>query len=230
MCSQIATMSACPDCPAARLAVFGPALGVPQSACSFDVAAVEARAYTPASWAEHHAFGIVRRGVLIRQRADGGGVAVAVDAAGPGCVFPLERRENGAGSSPDYAATDLLVCLMPRDAFERAVEASPSMARDLIAMQQATLHRVERLAQARGAPSVRERLAMLLCVLADTLSPPRQREQLPSGLQQRDLARLLGVRHETLCRALGELEREGAIRKDADGITIVDRRGLEHAA
>ncbi|MCZ7682820.1 MAG: Crp/Fnr family transcriptional regulator [Sandaracinaceae bacterium] len=222
--SSIRVLGACPDCPACRLSVFTAILGAPQSACAFDVASIEARAQVPAGWSERYAFGMVRRGVLIRQRAEAGR-ATAVDAAGPGCVFPIE-----AEPSSDYAATDLLVCLMPKATYERAIETEPSFARDLLAMQQAALARVERITHARGAPTVRERVASLLCVLADTLTPPRRRERLPSGLQQRDLARLLGVRHETFCRILGDLEREGAIRRDTDGIAIVDRDGLERAA
>jgi CRP-like cAMP-binding protein len=223
--------SACPDCPATRLSVFEKLLNVPHSACAFDVASVAARAYAPASWAERYAFGVVRRGVLIRQRADRSGRAIAVDAAGPGCAFPLEEQRPGISDlSADYAATDLIVCLMTREAIDCAIESCGGIARDLFAMQRATLQRVERITQARGAPTVRERVAALLCVLCDTLSPPRQRERLPSGLQQRDLARLLGVRHETFCRVLGELEREGAIRRDTDGLSILDRQGLECAA
>ncbi len=224
--SSIRVLGACPDCPACRLSVFTAILGAPQSACAFDVASIEARTQVPAGWSERYAFGMVRRGVLIRQRAEAGR-ATAVDAAGPGCVFPIEAE---AEPSSDYAATDLLVCLMPKATYERAIETEPSFARDLLAMQQSALARVERITHARGAPTVRERVASLLCVLADTLTPPRRRERLPSGLQQRDLARLLGVRHETFCRVLGELEREGAIRRDTDGIAIVDRDGLERAA
>ncbi len=210
----------CPDCPGARLGRFEALIGADKPSCAFETVKVPARAFVPPGWAERHAFGLVRRGVLIRQRAEGGST-VAVDAAGPGCVVPLE-----AGASADYAATDLLVCLMPRAVFERAL-ADAAVGRDLIDMQASTLSRVERLAAARGAASVRERVVQLLCALADTLSPPRRRERLPAGLQQRDLARLVGVRHETFCRVLGELEREGAIERDPDGLRLLDRAVLE---
>lgn len=221
--------AACPDCPGARLGTFEEIVGATKRACAFETVTVEARAFVPPSWSERYAFGLVRRGVLIRQRVDTAGRAIAVDAAGPGCIFPIEERDpESAESAPcDYAATDLIVCVLPRAAFEQALATTKNVGREMLAMQHAALRRVERLTQARGAATVRERVASLLCVLADTLSPPRRRERLPAGLQQRDLARLLGVRHETFCRVLGDLEREGAIRRDPDGLLLLDREMLE---
>ncbi len=219
--------AACPDCPGARLGVFTELIRGENRACAFETVTLAARAFAPPSWSERHAFGLVRRGVLVRQRAARDGHAVAIDAAGPGCVFPIEPRESRSSESvsSDYAATDVIVCLCPRAALD---ETSQSVARDLLAMQQAALSRVERFTQARGAPSVKRAVAGLLCVLSDTLSPPRRRDRLPAGLQQRDLARLIGVRHETFCRVLGDLERQGAVRRDAEGLLLLDRAMLEN--
>ena len=66
-----------------------------------------------------------------------------------------------------------------------------------------------------------------LDTLADTLSPSRRRDRIPAGLQQRDLAHLLGMRHETVCRALGTLEHKGAVMREPDGLRIADRTILE---
>lgn len=221
--------AACPDCPGSRLGLLEDLVGPTKSSCAFETATVEARAYVPAGWTGRHAFGWVRRGVLVRQRVDAQGRAIAVDAAGPGCIFPIEGDyDTRPTSAPcDYAATDLIVCLCPSAAVERALDDASPVGRELLALHHAALERVERITQARGAGSVRERVASLIGALADTLSPPRTREQLPSGLQQRDLAKLVGVRHETFCRVLGELEREGIVQRETEGIRIVDRRALD---
>jgi CRP-like cAMP-binding protein len=220
--------AACPDCPGARLGTLQEIVGATKHTCAFETVAVEGRAYVPPGWGDRYAFGLVRRGVVIRQRADTAGRAVAVDAAGPGCLFAIEEPAHSGESVPcDYAATDMIVCLLPRAAFGRALDTTDNVSRELIALQQQSIRRVERLTQARGASTVRERIAALLCVLSDTLSPPRRRERLPPGLQQRDLARLLGIRHETLCRVLGELEKESVVRRDPDGLLILDHRALE---
>jgi CRP-like cAMP-binding protein len=220
--------AACPDCPGARLGTFEDLVGATKHACAFDTATIDARAFVPPSWGTRYAFGMVRRGVLIRQRVDSAGNATAVDAAGPGCVFPIDDETRSTASAVcDYAATDLIVCLCRRESLERTLDESTRTGRELVQMHRAALERVERLTQARGAGTVKQKVCGLLLALADTMSPPRVRDRLPSGVQQRDLSRLVGVRHETFCRVLGVLEREGAIAREADGLVIADRACLE---
>lgn len=219
--------AACPDCPGGRLGVLQELVGRTKHECSFETAQVVGRAFVPSAWVDRHAFGLVRRGVLIRQRLDETGAAIAVDAAGPGCMFPIDpARHAGASVACDYAATDLIVCLCPERVVDDVLGESSTVGRDLLALQGAALDRVERLAQARGAGTTRRRVASLLLALCDTLSPPRTRDRLPSGLQQRDMAKLLGIRHESFCRALRELENDGAIARETSGIAIVNRELL----
>lgn len=220
--------AACPDCPGARLGTFEDLVGATKHECAFDTATVEARAFVPPSWGTKYAFGMVRRGVLIRQRVDAAGNATAVDAAGPGCVFPIDDKTHTSASAVcDYAATDLIVCLCRRESLDRTLDESTRTGKELVAMHRAALERVERITQARGGSTVKQKVCGLLLTLADTMSPPRVRDRLPSGVQQRDLSRLVGVRHETFCRVLGVLEREGAVLREADGLVIADRERLE---
>jgi DNA-binding IclR family transcriptional regulator len=90
-----------------------------------------------------------------------------------------------------------------------------------------TLDRLERIAQARSRPSALARVAALLTALADTLSPPRRLPCIPAALQQRDLAALLAMRHESVCRAIQDLAREGLVRRDHEGLHLRDRERLE---
>ena len=69
----------------------------------------------------------------------------------------------------------------------------------------------------------------LLLALADTLSPPKMTAVIPSSLQQRDMAALLGLRHETVCRAVAQLVSRGALQRDTEGFRIVDRALLTAA-
>ncbi|MCC6876175.1 MAG: Crp/Fnr family transcriptional regulator [Sandaracinaceae bacterium] len=213
--------AACPDCPPARVGCLTEWVGATKHECAFDTGALEARAALPMGWARDYAFGLVRRGVVVRQRIDSRGHSTAVDAVGPGCLLTLEDT----GSRCDYAATDTLICLMPRVRSDREHGA---MANDVWLLYERSLRRVERIAQARSGRSAVARLASLLCVLADELGD-RPRDRLPSALQQRDLARLIDMRHETLCRALGTLEKRGLAQRDPEGLVIVDRARLELA-
>lgn len=221
----------CIDCPAARVGCFHALVGAKpgsSQSCQFARVSLPARAPLPLAWSERYAFALVRRGVLVRMCADAGGRAAAVDCAGTGAFVSLpgatETRELG------YAATDLMVCLCPRDVAARMLVEDSDHARDVVWSMGAAIERLERLAFARAQPSAERRVASLLAAIADTMAPPQRRERLPHGLQQRDLARLAGVRHESFCRVLGELERRGLVRRDPDGLEILDHEGLAQAA
>ena len=213
---------ACVDCPAARVGCFGTAVGSTTTPCRFLKATVHARAPIPAAWSEDYALLLVRRGVVVRTRAPKEGPSVAIDCAGAGSVLPLASGALEIG----YAATDVLVCLHPRVGLSEALAREADTAHDMIVALAAALERVERLAEARGQSTVDERVARVLAVVAATLTPPERRDRFPSGLPQRDLARLAGVRHESFCRSLGKLERAGHIRREPDGLVITDHDAL----
>ncbi len=207
---------ACLDCPAARVGCFDVAVGLGTSPCRFVKGALSARAPVPTSWADGYGLLLVRRGVVVRTRAPKNGPSVAIDCVGPGAVLPLTSDAVEIG----YAATEVLVCLYPRGGLEETLAQEPATARDLIVALTGALERVELLAEARGQRSADTRVARVLSVLADKLAPPQRRDRLPAGLQQRDLARLAGVRHESFCRALGKLERAGIVRRLPEGLHI----------
>ncbi len=218
---------ACPDCPAIRQGVFEHMIKGPRASCAFQCLTIENRAQIPDRWFGTYGVALIRRGVMVRQRVDAQGRATAVDAAGPGCLVSLNEPAGPTGAAA-YAATRLLVCLCPNESIDRELELkSDGTAPDLVRMQREQIDRLERVADARGRTTVQSKVSALLCTLADTLSPPRRRSRIPSGLQQRDMALLLGVRHESVCRALGQLEKKGAVRREPDGIRITDRTLLE---
>jgi CRP-like cAMP-binding protein len=136
---------------------------------------------------------------------------------------------TGSGTDTGYAADDALVCLCPTGTLGAAVDAGARTAREVVALHRSALDRVERFADARGRGTALGRVATALCAVADTLSPPRKLDTIPGALRQRDLADLLGLRSETVCRALRALEWRGAVRRDEGGTHIVDRRVLEVA-
>jgi CRP-like cAMP-binding protein len=174
-----------------------------------------------------YALMLVRRGIIVRQRVDAHGCATAVDAIGPGGAAPVTDVAQSSGAA--YAADDSMVCICPTGALRAAVDGGAPTASEVVALHGATLARVERLAEARGRGSALARVAAAVDVLADTLSPPRRLPVIPSGLLQRDVAALLALRQESVSRALGALERRGAITRTEDGIRIDDERLLKSA-
>lgn len=194
---------------------------------AFDSLAVEARSALPATWLSRYAFAVVRRGYLIRQRADPAGRATAVDAVGPGCCFPLDRAlaTYGGARVLGYAVTRAAVCLCDADTLERGLSEGGATAVQIFQLQGEAIARMERLADARARPGAAAKIAALLCALADTLRPGSGR--IPAEFLQRDLAGLVSIRHESVCRVLREFSRNGLIAKDSDGIVLVDRAQLQ---
>lgn len=214
----------CVDCPAHTASALLSLVGGGKGECAFRCIAVEERDIVPSRWFDEHAIAFVRRGIVVRQRVDAHGRAYAIDAVGPGSLFTLRARTDSPTSSTGYAATRALACVCPRDVFADAL-GREDVARDYVALQAMAIERVERLAEARSRVDAPSAIASLLVCLVDTLCP-HPIDRIPAGLQQRDLAALVGVRHETVCRALKRFAREGLVEKNPDGLRVVDRDAL----
>ncbi len=152
---------------------------------------LEERAELPANIGRY-AFGIVRRGVLVRERVDSSGARTAVDAAGRGAYVPLGLSPGCTG----YAASRVLLCVYREPNLEH-ISGQAKLAIDLMTLASETLERVERIAEARGRARGAERIEALHEALKEWLGPHGFED-----LRQRDLAALLGMRTETVCRLL----------------------------
>ena len=193
-------------------------LGATSGPCLLHSRTLEARAELPRSWFERYAFAVIRRGVVVRQRMDPSGERVAIDAAGPGTLLPLHMG-RGSESSTGYAASRLIVCAYPFEALEPNVDDDKTY-RDLLRLQQQALDRLELIAAARGRASAVEQVHALLEALLESIAPLREGEPRPIDLAQRDMALLLRLRPETVCRALRTLEQKQAVARTPDGWTV----------
>lgn len=204
-------MHACPDCPAVRASVFEHLLPNEREPCCFRVATVAERDTIPHVWFGKYAFGLVRRGLLVRQRIDEHGAATAIDVVGPGSAILLD---DASGNSSGYAAASAMVCLCPKGV-TRPVDLP-----DALRLHAAALERMDRLADARNRSNAKARVVALLAALSDVIAPPRRLEVIPAELQRKDLAALLALRHESVSRALSDLERAHVIKRTSDGLAL----------
>ncbi|MCL2725188.1 MAG: Crp/Fnr family transcriptional regulator [Polyangiaceae bacterium] len=212
----------CPDCPAYHADLAG--LAMRASGCAMRCLPVRARQPLPAQWGDEYGLALIRRGILVRQRVDSAGRASAIDIAGPGTTITIAAlTDNGATG---YAVDDLLLCVLPRITFESAIE-DCGVARGIVNAQASMLERVERIAEARSYTSAFTKVASLLLAIADTLCPPRRLTYVPSSIQQRDLAALLAMRHESVCRSVTALEKSGLVSRTTQGLHFADRTALE---
>ncbi len=220
----------CVGCPAAARGILEGLLGDSPSTCGFDSLAVEPRAALPPSWLARYSYAMVRRGYLIRQRTDAAGRTTAIDAVGPGCCFPLDRGGDGTPehTSSGYALTRALVCLSDAETLQRGLAEGGPSAVEVHQLDNEAIGRLERLADARGRPGAASKVAALLCTLADTLRPGGQSEpRVPSEFLQRDLAGLLSIRHESVCRVMRDFVKRGLVVRDQDGILLANREALQ---
>lgn len=218
----------CPDCPAVRSRVLE-GLARRAGGCAFRCVGLEARQPFPAQWGGTYGFALVRRGIVIRQRVDAAGRAASIDIAGPGSALPIGgplggESDDGAGG---YAVDAAMLCLCPSSAFDEAVGGGATNARGVVNAQTTILRRVERITEARSRSSATARVAALLVAIGDTLSPGRVLSEIPEAIQQRDMASLLALRHESVCRSVASLESKGLVRRGDGGLVLVDRAGLE---
>lgn len=217
----------CPDCPATHAQLLEP-LVEKASGCAFRCLSVAARSPLPSRWRGEFGVALIRRGIVMRQRLDAQGHASAVDIAGPGSAILLGAPEDDGAAA--YAVDDTMLCLLPTPTLEGAVDGGGQEARDVMRAHLAMTARIERLAEARSRTTSTARVAGMLVAIAETLSPMRMLEVVPSAIQQRDIAALVALRHESVCRALHSLTKSGAIERSRQGLRIVNRDILLAAA
>lgn len=220
----------CVGCPGVSRGILAGLLDDSVNACGFDSVVLEARDPVPSSWPRKYGLALVRRGYLIRLRGDPAGHTTAIDAVGPGCAFPIGLGEGVDGEDPElgYAVGRTLVCLCTPPTLEGGLVGGGTTAVDLHRLLIEGIQRMERLADARGRSSAASKVAALLCTLADTLRPGSPTGcELPADFLQRDLAALLSIRHESVCRVLRSFIDQGLVARDAEGMHLLDRARLE---
>lgn len=216
---------ACTGCPAEKTHTFGKLVREGRGACSFRTVNLASRARLPPHVFTANAVGLVRQGILIRTHDDAEGHTYAVDVAGPGALVLGSRLAGDPLGG--YAVGALSLCVLPRDGVERALAAADETVGDFMTLSERARSRVERLAEVRARTKTLPRLTALFAMLAETLGDRDEaRWHVPKALQQRDLAKLAAVRHETVSRVLATLETRGVLARGGQGEMVLDRARL----
>lgn len=205
---------------------FEELVGAGRGSCAFRVTTIDDRAHVPPRLLRENTFALVRHGVFVRTREDANGDANAVDAVGPGGLVLGAAGEDEHISG--YAVGHLVLCVLPREGASAALAAADGSVGDFVTLVERARTRIERLSEIRARATTTGRVKALIALLAESLAPnvgtPLTR--LPATLQQRDLAKLAALRHESVCRALGTLERRGFVQRGPDGLAILDHAAL----
>jgi CRP-like cAMP-binding protein len=118
----------------------------------------------------------------------------------------MDRVEYGFSAE---AVTDIVLIAYPRNQIDRLSATKPGVVGRIFAVLTDQFSSMQRHLVVLGCQNAKERVASFLLHLADRSSVPDRCLDLPMGRQ--DIASHLGLTIETVCRALGELKREGAI-------------------
>jgi CRP-like cAMP-binding protein len=113
---------------------------------------------------------------------------------------------------------------MPRAAFTRAMESTPSFRSLMYAYIQAFLEQVLVSVACNGAHSLKQRLARWLLMMRD------RSDDDVLQITQNLLAEMLGVQRPSITNAARELERAGLIARGRQQLKILDRQGLTAAS
>jgi len=163
----------------------------------------------PAVWS-------VRRGQILLSSLSADGEETWCALRGPGALVGVEALARRPSPHEAWALTDVTVCRLEARAFRAWVGDDDTPAGAVLAL---TLEECERRERERGALAGRalERVARLIAAGADP------------HIEQRLLARLLGMRAETFSRAVTQLRAAGAL-VDGPSLRVRDRAALARAA
>lgn len=131
------------------------------------------------------------------------------------------------------ALTDCRLCAFARADLEAALERYPALARALLRRSQEDVHAARELLALGSGRSAPAQVGALVLALARAASSspchPEQRFELP--LTRGEMASMLGLKIETVSRALTALEKQGALRRNGTrGIELLDPARLESLA
>lgn len=165
----------------------------------------------------------VKRGVVVLHRGGNGDGEGAVTGIRPaGTLIGLETLLRGRYLESARAATDVVLCSLSSDGLQSWLSASPGNA--LRAILDLSLRTLLGDAARRAAPDA----SAVGRVAAWLLGEGRSSRW--SGVPRQVLAGLLGMRPETLSRALRTLSLRGAIAVTRQEIRVLDAAALERYA
>lgn len=153
-----------------------------------------------------------------------------------GVVYPADFIGRPFGKTTQHsvtALTDAKLCIFPRSAFDSFAHAHPPLEHRLLQRTLDELDRARSWMRLLGRASAREKVATFLLDMSQRLAPegapPLDQFDLPLSRQQ--MADILGLTIETVCRQLTAMKRAGVLELPTRRtIVIASRDQLEDMA
>ena len=174
----------------------------------------------------------VKCGVVAIRRLDAEGNSVTLGLHYPGDLVGhhslLGGGEQRSGAEALEPAT---VCAIDGTAVRDALQRNPELARDMLRRALEEVEQAQDRMVRAATLSNRDRLIGLLLQLLRRHGEPKAdgSYHLHLPLPRRDLASMIGVRHETLSRLIARLKREGVAQFSGRNVIVPSERALAAA-
>ena len=157
------------------------------------------------------------------------GTDVILELFGPGDPVGAVAAYDARAYPASAVALEPTTCvLIPRQSFFALLESHPTMVRGLLGgLTHRLVELTNRLTELSGG-KVEARLARFFVKLADDMGQKRTDGTfIPLVLSRQEIADMIGTTIETSIRVMSRWGKDGVVRTDKDGFTIVDRSALD---
>jgi len=159
------------------------------------------------------------------------GRELSMRIVGPGELLGEIAVFDGGARTTDMTAIEpTRVSALPAEAFFKALDLNPQIARNALRMLCRRLRDTTSQLESVALYPIEQRLARLLLLsLGDAEAAPGRRVAVALNLSQTEIAQLLGATRSKINVALGKLEEAGALRRTSDRL-FCDRDKLTRIA
>ena len=174
----------------------------------------------------------VKSGFLKILRVLDDGAEVLVDVIGPGEIFGRLRephRQMPTTRELAEASEQATVCVLQRNEFERYLEQTPHLQREIIATLDDRVERIQQRFVDLAFRSAPQRLAAFLDRFVEEYGRQQhgvRRATMP--LSQQELGYLVGMSRQSVTTLLNEWRQNGVIAFDRRELAITDHSHLQH--
>jgi CRP/FNR family transcriptional regulator len=171
----------------------------------------------------------VKCGAVAVRRLDAEGNSVTLGLHYPGdLVGHHALLSGGEQRSGAEALEPTTVCVIDGAAVREALQHNPELARDMLRRAAEEVEQAQDSLVRAATLSNRDRLIGLLLQLLRRHGEPRAdgSYHLHLPLARRDLASMIGIRHETLSRIIARLKREGVAQFSGRNVIVPSERAL----
>ncbi len=144
----------------------------------------------------------------------------------------LGRPFVGESNTTVEAATDVNICIFPRNVVDRILNQSPQMEHKLYDQSLKELDEARDWMLTLGRKSAQEKVASFLYLIATHIDPENEdKSSFDLPLSRADIADFLGLTIETVSRQMTKLRKEGVIHIENNRhVTVSDLDRLNYAA